>query len=121
MDKLNKIMQEVAEEKLKARYVRRVVDSTEKITEPPWVTKQIRKEIKKRKELNRRKRNAETQEESNVLFAQYLKQKKHVQYLVKEKISIHEKKMTEEIKHSKNKGKFLWGKYRQTKKEGKEK
>ena len=68
MEKLNKTMQDVADEKLKARYVRRVVDSPEKITEPPWVTKQIRKEIKKRKGLNRRRRNAETQEESNVLL-----------------------------------------------------
>ena len=37
-----------------------------------------------------------------------MKQKKHVQYLVKEEISIHEKKITEEIKHSTNKRKALW-------------
>ena len=47
-------MQDVADEKLKARYVRRVLNQ-EKLKEPPWVTKEIRIEIKKKKELNRKR------------------------------------------------------------------
>ena len=62
MEMVNRTMQDAAEDKLKARYIRRVSNSQEQVKQPPWMTKEIRQEIKKRKDKNRIKRNAQSQE-----------------------------------------------------------
>ena len=49
MEVLNRTMKDTAEEKLKARYIRRVLNKQEQVKEPPWMTKEIRKEIKRGK------------------------------------------------------------------------
>ena len=108
LKKFNTIMQDVADEKLKARYVRRAIGLKGQMKEPPWVTKEIKKEIKKRKEINRKKRKAKTPEEASSLEVLYQQQKRKVQSLVKDQLSMHEKKITEEIRHSTNRSKALW-------------
>ena len=105
---LNSMMKDVANEKLKARYTRKMAISGKEVKEPPWINEEIRMEIKKRKSLNREKRKAASQTEADDLHAKYVKQKRYVQKLIKEQISRHEKKVTEEIRLSSNKSKSLW-------------
>ena len=56
-------MKEVAEELLKRRYRRKTDSKGEKIKEKPWMTEEIRKQIKQRKTFNRLMRNAKSDEE----------------------------------------------------------
>ena len=58
-EELNKIMNEVADSILKAVYQRKW-NERQKVKEQPWISSQIREEIKKRRELNCRKRNGES-------------------------------------------------------------
>ena len=55
IENMNKIMNEVKEDKLKKRYRRKIVQEN-KVKEEPWLNEDIRRGIKERKELNRRKR-----------------------------------------------------------------
>ena len=73
-----------------------------------WVTDEIKKEIKKRKEINRRKRHGKTKQEEERLTRAYKNQKLKVQRLVKEAKNQYEIKLTREIKESKNRGKDTW-------------
>lgn len=109
MEDLNGLMKEVAEKTLKGVYQRRVNEKYS-IKEPPWITKEIREEIKKRKDINRKKRNArnQTATEKDMLCQEYKHQKRKVQMMVKEAITVSERKITEEIRKSKNKSKSLW-------------
>ena len=108
IEEFNATMKSVAEEKLEARYRRRLINKQETVKEKPWVTEQVRREIKKRKSLNREKRNANTEEEKEKLYDEYQKQKEVTKLLVKEEISKHEIKVTEEIRQSACKSKALW-------------
>ena len=49
------MIDEAATRTLKRSYKRRVTNGIEKKEEPPWITKEIRAAIKKRKQLNRKK------------------------------------------------------------------
>ena len=108
IEEFNAIMKSVAEDKLKAKYRRKLLNRDEKIKEKPWVTEEVRRAIKKRKALNRERRNANNEEERESLYREYQKQKKTTQILVKEEISKHERKVTEEIRQSACKSKALW-------------
>ena len=108
IEEFNATMKSVAEEKLEARYRRRLINKQEKVKEKPWVTEQVRREIKKRKSLDREKRNVNTEEEKEKLYDEYQKQKEVTKLLVKEEISKHEIKVTEEIRQSACKSKALW-------------
>ena len=104
-EQLNKVIREVADDLLKAVYRRRYDKKEEKI-EQPWITKEIQEAIKKRKELNRKKRNEQSYRERDRLNKEYLIQKKNVQLLVKEAITSFEKKIME-LRKSKNRSKTL--------------
>ena len=106
-EELNKKIEEVSESTLKAVYQRRV-NQKHSVTEQPWITVQIREEIKKRKELNRKKRNEENQREKSLIDNAYRDQKRKVKILVKEAITISEKKITNDIRDSKNRSKAMW-------------
>lgn len=108
IEEFNMMMKSVANSKLKTRYRRRVFNAQEKIKEKPWVTGQVREAIKQRKDLNRKKRNASSEEEKQRLHEEYQKQKKIAQLLVREEISKHERKVTEDIRLSTCKSKALW-------------
>ena len=72
-----------------------------------WMTEQIRKEIKKRKELNRQQRNENREREKHLIWERYKEQKIKVRELIKKEIRKHEEKIVEEIKQDKG-GKELW-------------
>ena len=71
------------------------------------MTEQVRKEIKKRKELNRQQRNENREREKYLLWERYKEQKIKVRELLKIEIRKHEEKIVEEIKQDKG-GKELW-------------
>ena len=60
--KFNRTIEEVAGQKLERTYTRRVGKETGN-KEPPWVTEEIKREIKERKRLNRITRNTDSEEE----------------------------------------------------------
>ncbi|KAK3867211.1 hypothetical protein Pcinc_004102 [Petrolisthes cinctipes] len=100
-------MKEQAEQVLKKTYKRRE-NITQKVTEPPWINDEIRKKISQRRNMNKRKRNAETPEVKEEMQRLYKEKKNEVQTLIKEEIYKHERKITDEIKNSSEKGKRIW-------------
>ena len=102
---INKIMEESAEKHLKVK----IKITKEKVEEKvkKWMTEQIRKEIKKRKELNRQQRNKSREREKYLIWKRYKEQKIKVRELIKKEIRKHEEKNVEEIKPDKG-GKELW-------------
>lgn len=99
-----KLMEEVERityKKLEKTIRRR--EGTEKghrVIENIWMTNEIRDEIKKRKELNRRKRNC-VDERKEELEKQYLNKKYTVQKLIRDAKYKYEVKITNEIKNDK--------------------
>ena len=96
----NKIMKESAEKdlKVKIKITKGKAEERDKI----WMTEQVRKEIKKRKELNRQQR-----KRKKLIWERYKEQKIKVRELIKKKIRKHKEKIVEEIKQDKG-GKELW-------------
>ena len=76
--------------------------------EKPWFTEDIRTEIKKKKELNRKRRYCNSDEEREILSREWKAQKAKVQLKIREAIESYEIKVTNEIKDKSNKGKLLW-------------
>ena len=107
ISELNDVISQSAKELLQAKYRKRV-DQEKRVKEPPWITKEIKKKIKERRNINRQKRNSQDTEEKRVLSNVYQKKKKEVQKLVKEAITKNEMKITAEVRSSKNKSKSLW-------------
>ena len=73
-----------------------------------WFNDEIKKEIGKRRTLNKKARNTESEEEKNIFKLEYRKQKLKVKAMVRVAIEKHELEVTEEIRNSDNKGKMLW-------------
>ena len=71
------------------------------------MTEQIRKEIKKRKEISRQQRNENREREKHLIWERYKEQKIKVRELIKNEIRKHEEKIVEETKQDKG-GKELW-------------
>ena len=88
--------------------------------EPVWITEQIREGIRKRKELNRKRRNATDKDEKEQWKNMYEIQKSKTQDIIREEIYKYEEKIAREIKESKDSGKNMW-KYINKLKGGKEK
>ena len=107
IDTFNYMIDEAATRTLKRSYKRRVTNGIEKKEEPPWITKEIRVTIKKRKQLNQNKRNC-PDELKEMAIKQYAEQKRVVQTLVYEAIQKHEDKITKDIKTDKGSRKKLW-------------
>ena len=104
---LNDLISQTANDILQAKYTKRV-HQQKQVKEPPWITEEIRKKIKERRRINRQKRNAKDYEEEKLFKEMYEKKKREVQRMVKEAITIHEKKTTAEVRSSKNKSKSLF-------------
>ena len=66
LEQLNKVIREVAGDLLKAVFRRRGDNKVDKI-EQPWITKEIQEAIKKREEINRKKRNQQSYRERDIL------------------------------------------------------
>ena len=99
---LNMEIRHAADQELKKKYTRKKKHQEDKI-EPPWMNRNIRKEIKERKRINRTRRNTENKEEREELWNKYLEKKKEVQLLIKDAIKEYEKKVSEAIRNDKNK------------------
>ena len=100
---------EQTENKLKKKKRIKIEGERKKIpVENKWVSDEIKKEIKKRREINRRRRHGKTKQETDRLTKAYNNQKLRVQRLVKEAKNQYEIKITTEIKQSINRGKDTW-------------
>ena len=83
------------------------IEKGQKVIESIWMTQEIRGEIKRRKTINRLKRNARSDKRKEVLEKRYKSQKGKVQRMIREAKSKYEKKLTDEIKRDKS-GKKTW-------------
>ena len=63
IEQFDEVLFEEAETHLKRKYKQRTSSKDINVVEQPWVTEEIRKEIKKRKKINRKHRNTEEGEE----------------------------------------------------------
>ena len=104
---LNNIIKEVADNTLMVTINRKITDEDKKL-EPIWISKDIKKQISKRREINKRRRRETNQEECNRLWVEYEKQKAFVNKLVMKAVEGHEMMVTRKIMEDKNRGKKLW-------------
>ena len=79
----------------------------EKTKESIWFNKEIEKEIKLRKKYNREKRNENDETKKSILDEKYNAQKRKTQNLIKNEITKHECKVTNDIRKDKG-NKKLW-------------
>jgi len=96
-----------AKENSMTRSMKRRISNRNEQEEKIWFNKDIEKEIKLRKAYNRQMRNEQQQEKKNELKEMYLLQKKKTQQLVRNEISKHERKITNDIRKEKG-HKKLW-------------
>ena len=66
---INKIIKESAEKHLKVKI--KITKEKAEEKDKKWMTEQIRKEIKKRKELNRQQRNENREREKHLIWERY--------------------------------------------------
>ena len=106
---MDKSLIECADSILKKLYKRRIgIDNDEIIVEKPWFTEEIRSEMKKTKELNRKKRNCKTIKEKETYTKEWEEQRIKYKLMIKKAIEDYEIKITNDIKNSDNRGKLLW-------------
>ena len=72
-----------------------------------WFNKELEKEIKLRKKYNREKRNENDVTKKSILDEKYNAQKRKTQNLIKNEITKHERKVTNDIRKDKG-NKKLW-------------
>lgn len=106
VNRMECLIKETADECLKKPVRIKKSRNDGRILEQKWMTAEIRREIKKRKRLNREKRGKVGGEYENA-FGRYKEQKERVKALVKEAKSEYEKGIAMEIKMNKNGGK-MW-------------
>ena len=105
MTKINEIIRKSAEEHLKTKYKKRVDDEGKE--EPPWINEKIRKEIAKRRRLNKEHRNVPGGEYKQIAWNNYKEQKDLVKRMISEEMGQYERKTAQEIRDMK-KGKDMW-------------
>ena len=74
--------------------------------EPPWMNEEIRREIAKRRKLNKKQRKCHEGEVKERAWNEYLEQKNKVRRLVKEEMECYENRIADKIKNMK--GKEMW-------------
>ena len=105
MKKINEVIREVADNCLKVRYKRR--RNKAEMEEPPWMNREIRSEIAKRRTLNKRFRNRGLDEDRELRWAEYREQKEKVKRMISEEMKKYEKGVAHEIR-SMGRGKQMW-------------
>ena len=105
MININRIMAKSAEEHLKTKYKKRI--DNEGKEEPPWISEEIRREIAKRRTLNKAHRSEQVRENKEIAWTRYKEQKSRVKKLISEEKGRYERKTAQEIKDMK-KGKDMW-------------
>ena len=106
--KLEDLMIQSSKKEMEVTVRKRLRKNAEDETEPIWFNKEIKKEISKRRNINKMRRKASTDQERAIYDEQFLDQKIKVQRLVREAINKHEKKITDEILKDPNRSKNLW-------------
>ena len=104
IEEFNKIVERAAEKTLMSKYKRRLLKNNQRKSEAPWVNDEFRSEIKKKKKLNREKRNCNDVTKREL----YIKQKKLVQTKIREQMNIYEMKITNDIRQDRSRGKKIW-------------
>ena len=99
-------MKEAEEQCLKVKYMKTVNKNVK--SEPVWMTKDIKREIAKRRQINKKKRKEVNPNILLKLTEEYFKQKYLVQSLMCEAISKYEINATQKILNDSNKNKKLW-------------
>ena len=105
---MDKSIMKIAKETLLRVYRRKQSDDEEMKEEKPWMNDNIRNEMKKKRAINRKKRNTTDEREKTELEIQYQRQREIVKKLIREGIENYEIKITREIKEDKNSGRKLW-------------
>ena len=98
INEMDKSILKTARDTLLRVYRRKLSDDEEKKEERPWMNDNIRKEMKLKREINRKKRNTKDEKEKENLEEKYKEQKEIVKRLIREGITNYEKKITNEIK-----------------------
>ena len=97
IEEMDDSLQKCADVILKRMYKRRVrTENDEIVMEKPWFTEEIRAEIKKKRDLNRRKRNCNSNEEKEILTNEWKIQKTKTHLKIREAIERYEIKLTDE-------------------------
>ena len=104
MTMFNEAVRRVAEEVLSTTCRRKVDDDGRE--DPPWMSKDIKKEIALRRRLNKAHRNGE-EEERQRNWQAYRYQKEKVKRIISEEMRKYENKVAEEIRDMKG-GRDLW-------------
>ena len=76
--------------------------------EPIWCNKTIKKEISRKRDMNKILRKSKCSEESEIIWKNHHDQRVVIQKLVKDAVQEHERKKTETILRDKNRGKRIW-------------
>ena len=87
--------------------IKRRLSKINREEEKIWFNKSIESEIKIRKMYNRQKRVEEDKQKKNILEEKYRVQKRKTQYMIKEAITAHERKITTDIRNNKGHKKFM--------------
>ena len=109
IEEFNNMMEATATQVLRRTYKRRIAYDQKKVevVEAPWMTIEIRAEIKKRRKLNRDKRKCREEDKEEAMKV-YFSQKREVQHLIHEAMNQHEAQVTMDIKKDKGRGMKLW-------------
>ena len=108
MQLFDKIVAEKSKQTMERTVRRRVNASDPRKVEPIWFNKTIRKEISIRRNINKKRRKAKSDQERIIFEEQYNAQKLKVKKMVRDAIYEHEKKLTSEILSDANRSKNLW-------------
>ena len=105
---MEELMTKTSKKEMEVTIKRKIRKDNKDETEPIWFNKEIKKEISKRRNINKLRRKAKTEQERAMYEEQHLDQKLKVKFMVREAINKHEKKLTEEILRDPNRNKNLW-------------
>ena len=108
MEKLEKLILSEADIHLKRSFRSRILPDKRKIKEPLWMSAAIKKEIALRRNYNRLHRNATDEDSKEEYWKLYRKQKRKVKDLVREEICTYEKRISRDIRESKEGRKKMW-------------
>ena len=106
VEKYDFLIRNCAEETLQKNF-RGNLCGGNKTSEPIWMTEGLRREIKIRKNMNKRQRNCKIEDREKNLRL-YIQQKGLVKQMIRDELAKHEKMITREIREAKDSGIKMW-------------
>ena len=91
-------MDKTANNILKKTYKKKEIKGEEKKEEKPWMTEEIRKELKNKRKINKARRKEKDEQMKERLWNEYKAQREKVKRLIRESIETHEIMLTNKIK-----------------------